>query len=756
LTARTMFATNEKHILMVLITVTNLSGIIFKCYPSHFTTELSQSSTLDEDVVSNTAPGRPQPRIARADVVGHRTDGRVLQQYTLTEIVSALAFLPQYTHLLLAGISARWLRLFDFRTPTPTTTNIATSPIDPHQIPRLPHPLLTFTEKYAAVDGARTRGGSGGGGGGGGAGGANSNAAGFVDHIEFSSSRRGVLAKHEKDTSYVRFRDLQQVQGSEDFADGERFGFGAGFGFGESLQLSGATSKRSWAPWTAAGSGMKPSNVESQETMALILSDTRKMVNKDADFELYAIHDTPKQASWSARGDLAIGTGPGCKVLPGFEDRGVPPQPWDVHAEEETTTRGRGKTVRQPMFGKGDEDGFPQLGSNASPSKVMKARTYSPASFRLYPLEHSVVRTGDEPKPKGRGQLAEKNSSRVMHSTQSVSQVVEDDISMMMRRRAIPWIWTSKLLMRDVSPCRRSIMLKSYRKILAQIQHSQSYGLGYIIPANLYASRRQDYTDMSSQTKGFLDYGKDSRRCLKFLTRAHRLSASLTPFSAIHPSVVVDPLTRMRQPSDDFVYGDFAALPLYVRDGQVQNAHVKLLRDAQSYVRAGGTPSSELRDYTECVIFRLRGPCFRVVLTQLASKDWSEVLEEELLPLRERLAIAFQFLEDEALSSYLRRTTDRACTRDDIEGLIIAGLTPTGMVILQDYVDRTGDVQTAAILGAYASPAKFADGRAEQWLEMYRDLLDRFKLFHHRVAFDIERGQTLQDAVQNGDLAPFE
>jgi len=56
-------------------------------------------------------------------------------------------------------------------------------------------------EKDAAADGARTRGASNGSGAG--AGSANSNTAGFVDHIEFSSSRRGVLATHQKDTSYV-------------------------------------------------------------------------------------------------------------------------------------------------------------------------------------------------------------------------------------------------------------------------------------------------------------------------------------------------------------------------------------------------------------------------------------------------------------------------------------------------------------------------------------------------------------------------
>lgn len=230
---------------------------------------LSKPSTLNEDATA----GRPQPRIARADVVGHRTDPRVLQQHAPTEVVSALAFLPRSTHLLLAGISARWLRLFDLRTPTPTITNlatkvhgIATSPIDPHQIAccgdgtitvwdarRLPHPLLTFTEKDAAADGPRTRAAA---------------ATAFVNHIEFSSSRRGVLATHEKDTSYVRFWDLQQAQGSEISSDGERFGFG------ESSQYRAA--KRSWAPWTAAGSSTRPSSGESQETLALVLSDTRK------------------------------------------------------------------------------------------------------------------------------------------------------------------------------------------------------------------------------------------------------------------------------------------------------------------------------------------------------------------------------------------------------------------------------------------------------------------------------------------------
>lgn len=170
----------------------------------------------------------------------------------------------------------------------------------------------------------------------------------------------------------------------------------------------------------------------------------------------------------------------------------------------------------------------------------------------------------------------------------------------------------------------------------------------------------------------------------------------------------------------------------------------------------GNTTSNEFRDHSERLIVRLQDPYFRAMLTQLTSKDWSEVLEEEALPLRERLAIAFQFLEDRALSLYLHRTAERAFSKGDIEGLIITGLTSDGMDILQNYVDRTGDIQTAAILSSYVCPAKFSDMRAERWLEAYRDLLDEFRLFHHRVSFDIERGEILQEAVQNGDLPPFE
>jgi hypothetical protein len=202
------------------------------------------------------------------------------------------------------------------------------------------------------------------------------------------------------------------------------------------------------------------------------------VVNNSGDLELYAVHDTPKQAPWSARGDLAIGAGQSYKFISGFHDSDPPPEPWDIttipsvhptesiarsdQTREESVIRGRPKHA---SFGRGDEDGFPALGSvhskgptNLAATKPGKPRTYSPASFRKYQFEHSAdrstigkdvhVREG----PVDQLALTNRESSR-SHShraqrdksvsrarrqpTRIIHQVIEDDISMTMRNRVI-------------------------------------------------------------------------------------------------------------------------------------------------------------------------------------------------------------------------------------------------------------------------------------------------------------------------------
>lgn len=92
----------------------------------------------------------------------------------------------------------------------------------------------------------------------------------------------------------------------------------------------------------------------------------------------------------------------------------------------------------------------------------------------------------------------------------------------------------------------------------------------------------------------------------------------------------------------------------------------------------------------------------------------------------------------------------------DIEGLLLTGLTPGGIDLLQGYVDSTGDVQSAAIFSSFVSPSRFKDIRVEKWVEAYHELLDNWKLFHYRCQFSISRGQIFQELINDGRTAPFE
>ncbi|TFK24770.1 hypothetical protein FA15DRAFT_618942 [Coprinopsis marcescibilis] len=886
-------------------------------------------SSTDTTIVNAPTP-RPHPQIPRID---NRADPRILQQHALTEAVSSVAFIPNSTHLLLAGVSHRWLRLFDLRSTTAAVTNVAskvqglaTDPFDAHRIAsfgdgtvalwdhrKLTHPLLTFSEKDAAADGARIR----------------QNAT--YAHIEFSGVRRGCLGTLEKDAGYVRFWDVTEARGLG-AAEGSVFG-GSSDGEGKSSRDSVRGARRTWGalPWSASQSQPlpnvpklveNPATPERTSQAAYILADTRRtktfsrplasftivpsqahshpqasnimIVNKEGDLELYQIHDTPKQALWSSRGELAIGAGVGLKLLEGYRLH-APPLDADAaflshhpdarqasssYNRDDAQLRGRPSKPSTPsmppssaLFGR-DEDAYGAL-SGVSAQFAMttlggprggKARGYSPASFRKYAKDKD--RDGERREvsvgPHGRGlggalplreRLAEsrsrergvspgppaprhKSAGRVPRVSKGVGHVIEEDISMIMRKRALrgyglrkphdnvnivqeeqdsadsaahslpevwSWIYYSRELLCNPTPRLHGFdfAFQGLAGIWEGLQPSSPQAPPNSVDDTPIAVQRSLLLDVPGSLPTHHSQQSSSAGGVGTSRRSHSPADDLYGNWNAVLAVLIErrgvdktswkpslPTTKLAQRQLALQLCGWslrdeelkAAVKRWEKEGKVSRAacwlvftkqyskamevlmrsHDEMHRMMSGTIAAliphnsSALKNPELRDHYSRLSIRLQDPYFRMMITHMGVGDWTDVLEEETIPFRERLAIAFQFLDDRSLSSYLNRLTHAAASTGNTDAIIVTGLTKPGLDILQAYVDHTGDVQTAAIMGSYVCPVKFRDRRVEVWLQTYRDLLDGFKLHHERVEFDIERGQIMLDAHQTGDLVSEE
>lgn len=157
--------------------------------------------------------------------------------------------------------------------------------------------------------------------------------------------------------------------------------------------------------------------------------------------------------------------------------------------------------------------------------------------------------------------------------------------------------------------------------------------------------------------------------------------------------------------------------------------------------------NSPWKDQCRKLASELDNPYLRAIFAFIADNDWWDVLDEHSLPLRERLGVALRFLLDRDLTVYLERIADYVVAKGELEGLILTGITERGVDLMQLYVDRTSDVQTAALMASFGSPRYVVDTRISHWIDCYRGLLNSWQLYHVRARFDVQRAKL---SIRNG------
>ncbi|XP_012940949.1 GATOR complex protein MIOS-A [Aplysia californica] len=148
------------------------------------------------------------------------------------------------------------------------------------------------------------------------------------------------------------------------------------------------------------------------------------------------------------------------------------------------------------------------------------------------------------------------------------------------------------------------------------------------------------------------------------------------------------------------------------------------------------------------LLHQLENPYLRAVFAFLAcdEDDYENVLNEVDMSVEDRVGFALNYLPDAKLKSYLCKLCDELTQSGDLDGILLTGMTDAGINLLENFVDRTADVQTAAIAAVFStSHVVMKDPRVMEWIDGYRDLLDRWRFWHQRAHFDIVRQSFVQE-----------
>lgn len=136
-------------------------------------------------------------------------------------------------------------------------------------------------------------------------------------------------------------------------------------------------------------------------------------------------------------------------------------------------------------------------------------------------------------------------------------------------------------------------------------------------------------------------------------------------------------------------------------------------------------------------------------LLKVGSSEVSDqILGNKELSLSDRVAFACRFLEGKDLKAFLAKCIDVCQSTGDIEGLVVSGLSKDGIKILQSFVDRHADIQTAAlVVSRSVLPPDWTYERRSciEWVESYRSLLNTWQMWQSRAMFDVDRAEALRN-----------
>lgn len=153
---------------------------------------------------------------------------------------------------------------------------------------------------------------------------------------------------------------------------------------------------------------------------------------------------------------------------------------------------------------------------------------------------------------------------------------------------------------------------------------------------------------------------------------------------------------------------------------------------------ASDTINEEQREMCMWMAADTDDPALKALLTFLASGDWRDVMKTNYLHLGYRVALGLKYLNDTELGGFIQSETARAVKNGDLEGLLLTGLGEQSMDLLQTYITKTNDLQTAVLATAFTNPLYVNDPRWEMWKDTYFNQMQSWRAFSERSQFLVQ------------------
>lgn len=147
--------------------------------------------------------------------------------------------------------------------------------------------------------------------------------------------------------------------------------------------------------------------------------------------------------------------------------------------------------------------------------------------------------------------------------------------------------------------------------------------------------------------------------------------------------------------------------------------------------------AKEQLDFDENVASKT-DPYLRAISSLVATRDWATIVDQDALPLRDRVYVAVRYFDDDKLSGWLNNQVQLAVEHGDIDGIVLTGVSDRLVDIFSKYVEKFHDFQTATLVMSICAPRYIDDYRCTAWRNAYRACLQRQRAFYQRTKFEVE------------------